>query len=103
VQRCKTLIANCIVQSIKLLRDVCYNLTKFLIIGIKINKEKVAHHVNSSLMLVTSLLPYIGYEKCAKLAQFAYEKNISLKEANKKLKFLSDVDFNKYLDIKKMV
>jgi fumarate hydratase class II len=54
-------------------------------------------------MLVTALSPIIGYEKCAKLAEYAYKKDISLRDANKQLKFLSDADFTKYIDPKKMI
>lgn len=99
----KPLMANCVIQSIKLLRDVTHNLTKFLILGIKINRKKVDSYVENSLMLVTILSPHIGYEKCAKMAEYAYEHDLTLREANKKLKFLSENDFNKYLDLKKMV
>jgi fumarate hydratase class II len=99
----KPLIASCIIQSIKLLRDVCYNFTQFLILGMKVNKKKVANYVENSLMLVTALSPYIGYEKCAQLAKYAQKKNLTLREANKKLNFLSESNFNKYLDIRKMI
>lgn len=99
----KPLMANCIIQSIKLLRDVCHNLTKFLILGIKINRKKVDSYVSNSLMLVTILSPHIGYEKSAKLAEYAYKYDLTLRDANKKLKFLSDDDFNNYLDLQKMI
>jgi len=99
----KPLMVYNIIQSIKLLTGVCTNLTKFLIIGVKANTKKIQSNVENSLMLVTALSPIIGYEKSAKMAEYAYEKNISLRDANKKLNFLSDEDFNKYIDPKKMI
>jgi fumarate hydratase class II len=99
----KPLMANSVIHSIKLLKDVCHNLTKFLILGIKINRKKVDSYVNNSLMLVTVLSPHIGYEKCAKLAEYAYKNDLTLKEANKKLNFLSENDFDKYLNLQKMI
>lgn len=99
----KPLMLYNIIQSINLLKDVCHNLTKFLILGIKINYDKVNYYVENSLMLVTALSPHIGYEKCAKMAEYAHKNNISLKDANKKLKFLSEDKFNLYIDPVKMV
>ena len=99
----KPLMLYNIIQSIKLLSGVCTNLTKYLIVGIKANKKKIQENVNNSLMLVTALAPYIGYEKCAKMAEYAYKKNISLKETNKELKFLSEEDFIKYINVKNMI
>ena len=98
----KPLMVYNIIQSIKLLTGVCTNLTKFLIEGVRANKKKIEFNVENSLMLVTALSPIIGYEKCAKLSEYAYAKEISLRDANKKLNFLSDKDFIKYIDPKKM-
>lgn len=99
----KPLMVHNIIQSIKLLTDVCINLTKFLIIGVKANKKKINTNVENSLMLVTALSPIIGYEKCAKMSEYAYKKGISLREANKQLKLLPDSDFTKYINPKKMI
>lgn len=85
-------------QSIYLLSDVCVNFTKFCIIGLKVNREKIKYNVDNSLSMVTLLNPYIGYDKATKLAHYAYDNNISLKEANNKLKFLNENDFDKYIN-----
>uniref|UniRef100_A0A6C0LLX0 fumarate hydratase n=1 Tax=viral metagenome TaxID=1070528 RepID=A0A6C0LLX0_9ZZZZ len=92
-----------ITQSISLLSDVCNNFTKYCVLGIQVNKEKVNSYLENALTLATILNPIIGYDKASKLAQYAYDKNISLKEANKVLQFLSENDMNKYLDPKQMI
>jgi fumarate hydratase, class II len=90
-------------QSIKILSDACHNFTEFLLEDCKPNKEKIAYYVNQSLMLVTALSPEIGYDKASKLAHYAFEKNLSLEEANKALKFVDNKEFKKIVDSRKMV
>ena len=57
----------------------------------------------NALTLATILNPYIGYDKETKLTHYAYDKNLSLKEANKELKFLPENEIDKYLNPVKMV
>ena len=64
-------------------------------VGIKANKEKMAHNLHNSLMLVTALSPYIGYDKCAQVAKLAFKDNVSLKEAVLKLGFMEEKEFDK--------
>jgi fumarate hydratase class II len=90
-------------QSMNMLSDVCINFTKYCILGLKVNKEKVKGYLENALTLATVLNPYIGYDKATKLAHYAYDKNISLREANHQLKYLSDEDLNKYLRPEKMI
>ena len=90
-------------QSIRLLSDVCVNFTKYCISGIKVNKDKVNYYLHNSLSLATFLNPHIGYDKATKLAHYAYDNNISLKEANQKLKFISDSEFDKYINHIKII
>jgi fumarate hydratase class II len=90
-------------QSITLLSDVCINFTKYCVSGIKINKAKVDYYLHNALSLATFLNPYIGYDKATKLAHYAYDNNINLKEANQKLKFISDSDFDKYINPIKII
>jgi len=92
-----------IVQSINLLSDVSTNFTKFCIEGIKINTKKVTQYVNNALTLATKLNLYIGYDKATKLAHYAFDKDISLLEANKILKYLPNEKLIKLLDPKNMV
>jgi fumarate hydratase class II len=63
--------------------------------GLEVNRARIDYFVSRSLMLVTALSPIIGYDKCAKLAHYAHEHDLSLREANQALKFLSDEEFQK--------
>ena len=68
-------------QSARLLAESIISFNKNCAVGIKANKDKMYHNLHNSLMLVTALNPYIGYENAAKVAKLAHEKNISLKES----------------------
>lgn len=87
-------IAYNFLQSAKLLADGLTSFTGKCVCGIRANKEKMAHNLHNSLMLVTALNPYIGYENAAKTAKLAYKENISLKEACVKLGFLTAERFD---------
>ena len=88
-------IAYNFLQSARLLADGIISIEKNCITGIKANKEKMHHNLYNSLMLVTVLNPYIGYENAAKTAKKAYKENISLKEACVSLGFLTEEEFDK--------
>ena len=87
-------IAYNFLQSVKLLAEGITSFNKNCAVGIKANKEKMHHNLHNSLMLVTALNPYIGYENAAKTSHLAYEDNISLKEACVKLGFLTAEKFD---------
>ena len=87
-------IAYNFLQSAKLLAEGIASFETHCVTGIKANKEKMAHNLHNSLMLVTALNPYIGYENAAKTAKKAYKENISLKEACVALGFLSAEKFD---------
>ena len=70
---------------------------------IRANREKMAHNLHNSLMLVTALNPYIGYENAAKTAKKAYKENISLKEACVALGFLTAERFDEVFHPEQMV
>ena len=99
----KPLIIHNLLQSILLLSDSCRHFTKFLIEGLKPNKKRIAEYVSKSLMLVTALSPAIGYDKCATLAHYALEHDLSLKEACLRLGFLTEKEFNKLMKPEKML
>ena len=90
-------------QSCRLLADAINSFNKNCAVGIKANKEKMDHNLHNSLMLVTALNPYIGYENAAKTAKLAYKENISLKEACVKLGFLSEEEFDRVFHPEMMV
>jgi fumarate hydratase class II len=86
-----------------MLSDICKNFTQFCILGIKVNKEKVKGYLENALTLATILNPVIGYDKATKMAHYAYDKNISLIEANRELKFLPEDKMKEYLKPEKMI
>ena len=81
-------------QSARLLAEVMVSFNKNCAVGIKANREKMHHNLYNSLMLVTALNPYIGYENAAKTAKKAYKENISLKDACVALGFLTAEKFD---------
>ena len=90
-------------QSVRLLSDAIVSFDKNCASGITANRDKCKDYLDNSLMLVTALNPYIGYENAAKVAKKAYNDNISLKEACVSLGFLSSEEFDKVFDVEKMV
>lgn len=98
----KPLIIYNLLHSITLLSDSCLHFTTSLIEGLKPNEKRIADYVSKSLMLVTALSPSIGYDQSAKLAHYALEHDLSLKEACVKLGFLSEAKFDELIQPSKM-
>ena len=92
-----------ITHSITLLSDGCTNFRKFLIEGTKPNLKKIKEYVDRSLMLVTALSPVIGYDKASKIAHYAMDNDLTLKEAALKLGFVTEEVFDRVVDPAKMV
>ena len=90
-------------QSARLLAEAIISFNKNCAVGIKANKEKMHHNLHNSLMLVTALNPYIGYENAAKTAKKAFKDNISLKEACVELGFLTEEKFDEVFHPEQMV
>ena len=90
-------------QSARLMADSINSFNKSCVMGIKANKEKMHHNLHNSLMLVTALNPYIGYENAAKTVKKAFLDNISLKEACVKLGFLTEEKFDEVFKPEEMV
>lgn len=90
-------------QSVRLLADGLDSFREKCVCGIVANKEKMEENLNRSLMLVTGLSPYIGYENAAKTAKKAYAENISLKEACVALGFLTEDKFDEVFHPEAMV
>ena len=90
-------------QSARLLAESIVSFNDNCAIGIKANKEKMHHNLHNSLMLVTALNPYIGYENAAKTAKKAYRDNISLKQACVELGFLTEEKFDEVFHPEEMV
>ena len=98
----KPLFAYNIIESSKILGDACLSFSKNCIEGLKPNKKKIEKFLNDSLMLVTSLNSKIGYYKAAEIANKAYKEDITLKEACINLNYLSDKEFDKYVNPERM-
>jgi fumarate hydratase, class II len=90
-------------QSVQLLSDSLVSFTDKCLIDIQVNHEKIDKLLHQSLMLVTALNPYIGYDNAAKIAKNAYEKNITLKESGVSLGLISAEDFDKWIKPEEMV
>jgi fumarate hydratase class II len=99
----KPLIIYNITHAITLLTDGSANFKKYLIDGTKPNLKKIKGYVEQSLMLVTALSPVIGYDKASKIAHYANDNDLTLKEAALKLGFVNEADFDRVVDPEKMV
>lgn len=90
-------------QSVRLLSDVMVSFNQNCASGIKVNKDKMQENLDRSLMLVTALNDYIGYENAAKVAKHAFAKNISLREAVLELKLMDPATFDQAMQPDNMV
>lgn len=90
-------------QSARLLAESIMSFNNKCAVGITANREKMHHNLHNSLMLVTALNPYIGYENAAKTAHKAYDENISLKQACVELGFLTEERFDEVFHPENMV
>ena len=99
----KPLIIFNITHSVTILTDGCTNFRKFLVEGTRPNLKKIKEYVERSLMLVTALAPVIGYDKASKIAHYALDNELSLKQAALKLGFVTEEEFDRVVDPAKMV
>ncbi len=92
---CKPVIIHNVIHSINVLSDVCDTFRRFAIEGLEPNLERIGEHLNNSLMLVTALNPYIGYDKAAEVAKKADKEGITLKESCIALGYMTADEFDK--------
>ena len=90
-------------QSVRLLSDSIRSFNDHCAVGITADREKMRHNLHNSLMLVTALNPYIGYENAAKTAKKALVENISMKEACVALGFLTEQRFDEVFHPETMI
>ena len=90
-------------QSARLLADVMESFDKNCVSGIRADREKIAAHLNDSLMLVTALNPHIGYENAARIARYAHEKGITLRESALSLGLVTAEEFDRWVRPENMV
>ena len=96
-------IAYNFLQSVRLLSESIRSFTKNCAVGIRADREKMRHNLYNSLMLVTALNPYIGYENAAKTAKLAFRENISLRDACVRLGFLTAERFDEVFRPENMI
>ncbi|HAW08088.1 MAG TPA: class II fumarate hydratase [Bacteroidetes bacterium] len=84
-------------QSVRLLSDTARMFNEHCAQGIEANREKIQHYLDDTLMLVTALNPYIGYDNAAKIAKYAHKNNLTLKQGALELKLLTEEEFDKYV------
>ncbi len=96
------MIAN-VMQSVRILTDGCHNFRVFLVEGAEPDLKQIDLFVRQSLMLVTALSPQIGYDKASEIAHYANDHDLTLKEAALKLGYISEADYDRIVDPKKMV
>lgn len=99
----KPVLIHNLLHSLRLFIDSLPLFKKYLLDGIKADREKINHYLQNSLMLVTALTPHIGYDKAAQVAHKAYLDGSSLKEACLALAYLSAEEFDTYVRPKKMI
>ncbi len=90
-------------QSVHLLADAMISFNEKCMKGLEANVEVIEENVNRSLMLVTALNPHIGYEKAAEIAKLAFKEGTTLKEAAIKTGYLTEEQYDEWIDPKKMV
>jgi fumarate hydratase class II len=92
-----------VLQSIRLLGDACNSFTDNCIVGIEPNLGRISDLLERSLMLVTALVPHIGYEKAAQIAKAAMQNNTSLREEAIASGFVSAQEFDQYVNPQDMI
>ena len=98
----KPLLISNVTKSIRIMTDGCTNYRKFLVEGTKPNLKQISTFVDRSLMLVTALSPVIGYDKASKVAHYALDHDLTLKEAALQLGAVSAAEFDRIVDPRKM-
>jgi fumarate hydratase class II len=93
----KPVMIHNLLHSIRLIKDASHGFVDFCVAGIELNREQVEAHLRNSLMLVTALNPYIGYDNAAKIAKNAHKKGLSLRESSIELGLLTGEQFDAYV------
>ena len=99
----KPLIVSNVLRSIRILSDACISFSNKCVSGIKANEERISSLLNDSLMLVTALNPYIGYDNAAKIAKNAHAKGLTLKQSALELELLTEKQFDEWVRPEKML
>ena len=92
-----------LLQSARLIGDACVSFTKNAVVGIEVSEKDIKNNLENSLMLVTALNTYIGYEKAAEIAKKAHKEGTTLRESTLALGYLTDEEFTERVDPAKMI
>ena len=95
---CKPLMAHNLLQSLTLLSDGMRSFERYGVQGIRVNSQRIDENLQRSLMLVTALVPHLGYDRAAKIAQWAFEHQSTLTEAAQTLGYAQPEDLARWLD-----
>lgn len=98
----KPVIAYAALQSIRLLADAAKSFTDHCVAGIRANEPRIRQLTQNSLMLVTALVPHIGYDKAAQIAKAAHANDTTLREEALRLGYVSAEDFDRLVDPTRM-
>jgi fumarate hydratase class II len=99
----KPVIVFNVLNSVRLIADACESFTDNCVVGIEANRKQIKNHLDNSLMLVTALNPYIGYDKAATIAKTAHKNGTTLKEEAVKLGYLTAEQFDQYVRPETMI
>lgn len=92
-----------VLHSMNLIADVSVSFVDNCLNGLQANEKRIKELLDNSLMLVTALNPYIGYDKAAKIAKHAHKNNLTLKQAALELKFVTEEEFDKWVRPEQML
>src|ERR1700683_2756567 len=98
----KPVIANAMLQSIRLLADAAISFTDHCVVGIRANEARIRELMQNSLMLVTALVPHIGYDKAAEIAKAAHAHGTTLREEAVKLGYVTGAEFDRLVKPRRM-
>ena len=93
----KPLMAYNFTQSLRLLADGMMSFEQYCVRGIKANRQRLTELMEQSLMLVTALVPHIGYERAAEIAKFANHHSCSLKKAATTIGDITEDEYDKWV------
>jgi fumarate hydratase class II len=99
----KPMMIHNFLESARLMGDACRSFNENCAAGIEPNHDRIKENLNNSLMLVTALNTHIGYEKAAEIAKKAHKEGSTLKEAALALGYLTEEEFNSWVDPSKMI
>ncbi len=93
----RPVLAHAVLQSLRLLTDGCISLDHHCVQGLTANVDRLTEGMQRSLMLVTALVPHIGYDQAARVARLAHTSNLTLRDAALQLGAVSAADFDRWV------